>query len=245
MECEMKRKNNLKRTLAFFFALFLFPFLLGAQTSPEDFLGHKAGADRKLADYDQIKAYFEKLDQESGKIKVLTIGKTTLNKPMIMAVITSEENMGKLDTYREITKKLRDARFLTPKDARKLAIEGKVIVLITCNIHATEIAAPQMAMEFAYKLVTSDTPFDTDQVLNEVIVLLAPTINPDGQKMVTDWYREYVGTKYEGGRMPWLYHHYAGHDNNRDWFMFNLAETKAVTKVLYHDWIPQIHIDEH
>lgn len=241
----MKRKNNLKRTLAFFIALFLFPFLLGAQTSPEDFLGHKAGADRKLADYDQIKAYFEKLDQESGKIKVLTIGKSTLNKPIIMAVITSEENMGKLDTYREIIKKLRDARSLTPKDARKLAIEGKVIVLITCNIHATEIAASQMAMEFAYKLVTSDTPFDTDQVLNEVIVLLAPTINPDGQKMVTEWYRKYVGTKYEGGRMPWLYHHYAGHDNNRDWFMFNLAETKAVTKVLYHDWIPQIHIDEH
>ncbi|GAG96127.1 unnamed protein product, partial [marine sediment metagenome] len=72
-----------------------------------------------------------------------------------------------------------------------------------------------------------------------------PTINPDGQQMVTDWYRKYVGTKYEGGRMPWLYQHYAGHDNNRDWFMLNLAETKAVTKVMYQDWIPQIHIDQH
>jgi hypothetical protein len=219
--------------------------LISAQTPPDKFLGHEVGADRKLADYDQIQAYFQKLDQESGKIKVLTIGKSTLNKPMIMAVITSEENMAKLDTYRNISKQLRDARGLTDEQAKKLSKEGKVIVLITCNIHATEIASSQMSMEFAYKLVTGDTPFNADEVLNNVIVLLAPTINPDGEQMVTEWYRKYVGTPYEGGRMPWLYHHYAGHDNNRDWFMFNLSETKAVTKVLYHDWIPHIHIDEH
>jgi len=225
--------------------LFLLPFLLTAQTSPDEFLGHKVGADRKLADYDQIKAYFEKLDQESPKLKVLNIGSSTLKKPIIMAVITSEENMAKLDLYREITKKLRNARTLTPEDAKKLAKQGKVILLITCNIHSTEIGSSQMAMEFAYKLVIGDTPFEADKVLDEVIVLLAPSINPDGQKMITDWYRKYVGTKYEGGRMPWLYHPYAGHDNNRDWFMFNLSETKAVTKILYHDWIPQIHIDEH
>jgi len=226
-------------------SLIFLPFILIAQTPPEDFLGHKVGADRKLADYNQIQAYFQKLDQESPKIKVLTIGKSTLNKPIIMAVITSEENMANLDKYSMIAKRLRDARGLSPEEARNLSQEGKAIVLITCNIHATEIASSQMAMEFAYKLVTGQTPFDADKVLKDVIVLLAPTINPDGQQMVTDWYRKYVGTKYEGGSMPWLYHHYAGHDNNRDWYMFNLPETKAVTKVLYHDWIPQVHIDEH
>lgn len=219
--------------------------LISPQTPPDKFLGHEVGADRKLADYNQIQAYFQKLDQESSKIKVLTIGKTTLNKPMIMAVITSEENMAKLDTYRNISKQLRDARGLTDEQAKKLSREGKVIVLFTCSLHATEIAASQMSMEFAYKLVTGKTPFNADKVLNDVIVLLAPTINPDGEQMVTDWYRKNVGTPYEGTRMPWLYHHYAGHDNNRDWFMFNLSETKAVTKVLYHDWIPQVHIDEH
>ncbi len=225
--------------------LLLLPFTLTAQTTPDEFLGHRVGADRKLADYNQIQAYFQKLDKESGKIKVLTIGQSTLNKPIIMAVITSEDNMAKLDTYRSITKKLRDARGLTPDEARKLAKEGKVIVFITCNLHATEIGSSQMAMEFAYNLVTGKTPFDADKVLEDVIILVAPTINPDGQQMVTDWYRKYVGTKYEGGRMPWLYQHYAGHDNNRDWFMLNLAETKVVTKVMYHDWIPQIHIDQH
>jgi hypothetical protein len=236
----------MKKFLSFVtLALFIFPLTLFAQTSPEEFLGHKVGADRKLADYNQIQAYFQKLDEESGKIKVLTIGKTTLNKPMILAVITSEKNMEKLDIYRGIAKRLRDARDLAPEDASRLANEGKVIIFITCNLHATEIGSSQMAMEFAHKLVTGETPFDADKVLENVIILVAPTINPDGQQMVTDWYRKYVGTKYEGGRMPWLYQHYAGHDNNRDWFMLNLAETKAVTKVLYQDWIPQIHIDQH
>jgi len=225
--------------------LLLLPSFLASQTPPEDFLGHKVGADRKLADYGQIQEYFAKLDAESEKMKVLTIGETTLGKPMILAVITSEENMASLEKYTQITKRLRDARGLTPQDAKELAKQGKAVLMITCSLHATEIAASQMAMELAYLLVTGQTPFDAEKALSDVIVLLSPTINPDGQQMVTDWYRKYVGTKYEGGSMPWLYHHYAGHDNNRDWFMFNLKETRAVTKVLYHDWIPQIHIDEH
>ncbi|HDZ27500.1 MAG TPA: peptidase M14, partial [Candidatus Aminicenantes bacterium] len=179
--------------------LLLLPFTLIAQTSPDEFLGHRVGADRKLADYNQIQAYFKKLDKESGKIKVLTIGKTTLGKPMIMAVITSEDNMAKLDTYRGISKKLRDARGLAPDEARKLAEEGKVIVFITCSLHSDEIGSSQAAMEFAYNLVTGKTPFDADKVLEDVIILIAPTINPDGHQMVTDWYRKYVGTKYEGG----------------------------------------------
>ena len=241
----MRGEKKLLRASLSILLLFLLPYFLVAQTSPEDFLGFKAGTDRKLADYNQIKAYFEKLDQESAKLKIFNIGHSTKKKTMIMAVITSEQNMAKLDTYREIVKKLRDPRTLALEDAKKLAKQGKVIVLITCNIHATEIASSQMAMEFAYKLVTGKAPFDAEKVLNDVIVLIVPTTNPDGQKMVTDWYRKYVGTKYEGGRMPWLYQHYSGHDNNRDWFMFNLPESRAVTKVLYHDWLPQIHIDEH
>jgi hypothetical protein len=225
--------------------VWMFPLLVSAQTPPEEFLGHKVGADRKLADYTQIRKYFSVLDQESDKIKVLNIGESTLGKPMIMAVITSESNMAQLDRYRDISRQLRNARGLTEQQAKDLAREGKVIVLITCSLHATEIAASQMSMEFAYNLVTGQTPFDSSNVLDDVIILLSPTINPDGEQMVTEWYRKYVGTEYEGSRMPWLYHHYAGHDNNRDWFMFNLAESRAVTKVLYHDWIPQIHIDEH
>ncbi len=226
--------------------LFLFlPSLLPAQTSPEAFLGFKVGADRKLADYNQIQAYFQKLEKETPKLKLFTIGESTLKKPMIMAVITSEANMAKLDAYRAMAKKIKDPRTLPIEEAKKLAKEGKLILLITCNIHADEIAASQMSLELAYKLVKGETPWDAAKVLDDVIVLLVPTTNPDGEQMEVDWYKKYLGTKYEGGNMPWLYHHYAGHDNNRDWFMFNLAETRAVTRVLYHDWFPQIHIDEH
>ncbi len=194
--------------------LFCLPLAAAAQTSPEQFLGHKPGADRKLADYNQIKAYFEKLDSETPRMQVVNIGKSTLGNTIIMGIISSEANMSQLDTYRGITKKLRDARDLTPEDARKLAKQGKSILLITCSLHATEIAASQMSMELAYDLVTGNTTFDADKALDDVIVLLVPSHNPDGNISVTDWYRKYVGTKYEGSRMPWLYQHYSGHDNN-------------------------------
>jgi len=241
----MSGKTIVRKISAAALAIVLLPWLAPAQTSPEQFLGHKAGADRKLADYGQIRAYFEKLDQDSAKLKLFTIGESTLKRPIIMAVISTEENLARLDRYREIVRKLRDPRTLALEEAKKLAAEGKTILLITCSIHASEIAASQMSMELAHKLVTGDTPFDADRVLRDVIVLLVPSHNPDGNQMVVDWYRKFLGTKYEGGPMPWIYHHYAGHDNNRDWFMFNLPETRAVSQVLYHDWLPQIHIDEH
>jgi hypothetical protein len=241
----MPGKVFIRRISVALCAVALLPWLAPAQTSPEQFLGHRAGADRKLADYGQIKAYFEKLDQESDRLKLFTIGESTLKRPIVMAVISAEENLARLDAYREIVRKLRDPRTLSPEDAKRLAVEGKTILLITCSIHASEIAASQMSMELAHKLATGDTPFDAGRILRDVIVLLVPSTNPDGNQMVVDWYRKYLGTKFEGGPMPWIYHHYAGHDNNRDWFMFNLPETRAVSQVLYHDWLPQIHIDEH
>ncbi|MBE3124384.1 MAG: hypothetical protein IMZ57_01840 [Acidobacteria bacterium] len=241
----MKKSPVITRTLLVLTLVFLAAGRLSAQTPPDKFLGHKVGEDRKLADYTQIKAYFEKLAQESPKIKLFTIGESVLKKPIIMAAISTPENLAKLDRWKEITRKLRDSRVTPMDEARKLAKEGKAIVLITCSLHATEIAASQMSMELAYDLVTGKTFFDAGKILNDVVVLLVPSHNPDGNQMVVDWYRKYVGTQYEGGNMPWLYHHYAGHDNNRDWYMFNLPETRAVTKVLYHDWLPQIHVDEH
>jgi hypothetical protein len=245
MEALMLKRDPLQKAATGLFALFLLPLLLSAQTSPEAFLGFKVGADRKLADYGQVQAYFNKLAGESPKVRIETIGTSTLKRPMIMAVITAEENMARLDEYRAIAKKLKDPRALTAGEAEKLAKEGKIIVIITCSLHAEEIAASQMSMELAYKLVTGDTPFDAADVLRNVIFLLVPTANPDGLQMEVDWYKKYLGTKFEGGEMPWLYHYYAGHDDNRDWFMGNLSETRAVNKVLYHDWFPQIHLDEH
>ena len=234
-----------KRIVFILITLGLAGAVLQAQTTPEQFLGFKPGADRKLADYGQITAYFQKLAQESSRVKLFTIGESTLKKPIIMAAISTPENLAKLDRWKEITHMLRDPRGTSPEEARKLAREGKAMVLITCSLHATEVAASQMSMQLAYDLAAGRTFFDAEKALKDVIVLLVPSHNPDGNQMVTDWYKKYVGTKFEGGNMPWLYQSYAGHDNNRDWYMFNLPETRAVTNVLYRDWLPQVHIDEH
>jgi len=241
----VKRTRFAALTAAALAALALSAGPLAAQTPPDKFLGHRVGEDRKLADYAQIKAYFEGLARESNRIKLFTIGESVQKRPIIMAAISTPANLAKLDRWKEITRRLRDPRATTVDEARRLAREGKVLVLITCSLHATEVGAAQMSMELAYDLVAGKTFFDAARILDDVVLLLVPTHNPDGNQMVVDWYEKYVGTQYEGGNLPWLYHAYAGHDNNRDWYMFNLPETRAVTKVLYHDWLPQIHLDEH
>ena len=212
--------------------------------TPSKFLKMDVGADKTLADYRQITSYFRALDAASPRVEVKVLGKTVLGEDMIMAVISSEENLRNQERIRAIAKRLADPRGLPDAEADALVREGKSIVLVTCNIHATEIASSQMAMEWAYALASA-TDAETKRRLDNVVLLLLPSLNPDGQIMVTEWYRKYVGTKYEGGRLPWLYHHYAGHDNNRDWYMLTQPETRALSKAVYYDWNPQLFVDEH
>jgi Zinc carboxypeptidase len=229
----------------------LFPFSrsmaqksAGQVPSPSEFLKFDAGADRQLADYRQIASYFKALAEKSGRLEFVSLGKSTLGEEMFMAVISSEENLRNKARYKEIARKLADPRGLSGEQIDALAAEGKTIFLLTCNIHASEIGSSQMAMEWAYKLITAQDA-ETTRRLNDVIVLLVPSLNPDGQIMITEWYRKYVGTKYEGGPLPYLYHHYTGHDNNRDWYMLTQIETKNVNQMVYHDWFPQFWLDEH
>ena len=212
--------------------------------SPSDFLHIQVGADRVLADYGQISTYFKALAAASNRVQVEVLGKTTLGEEMIMAVISTPENLRNKARYQEIARKLADPRGLSPQQVDAMAREGKTILLITCNIHSTEIGSSQMAMEWAYKLATAQDA-ETFGRLNNSIVLLVPSLNPDGETMVTEWYRKYLGTKYEGGPMPYLYHHYVGHDDNRDWFMLTQIETKNVNHMVYHEWYPQFWLDEH
>ena len=215
-----------------------------AVPSPSEFLKFEVGADRKVADYRQIVSYFRALDAASPRLEVVNLGKTTLGEDLIMAVISSEANVANSKRLREISKRIADPRGLSDADANALVREGKLVLLITCNIHSTEIGASQMAMEWAHALVTAEDA-ETKRRLDNVVLLLVPSLNPDGQILETEWYRKNLGTKYEGSRMPWLYHHYVGHDNNRDWFMLTQKETRAMSRVMYHDWFPQVFLDEH
>ncbi|HTQ86897.1 MAG TPA: M14 metallopeptidase family protein, partial [Candidatus Solibacter sp.] len=212
--------------------------------APSEFLGFQVGADRTLADYRQIVSYLRALSAASDRLEIQSLGKTTLGEDMVMAVISSAENLRNKARYKEIAHKLADPRGLTRQQIDALVREGKTILLITCNIHSTEIGSSQMAMEWAHHLATAQDA-ETLRRLNDSIVLLVPSLNPDGQIMVTEWYRKYLGTKYEGGPMPYLYHHYVGHDNNRDWFMLTQIETKNVNRMVYHEWFPQFWLDEH
>jgi len=212
--------------------------------TPKEFLKLDIGADRVLADYRQIRSYFNELDRQSPRVQVVSLGKTTLGEDMFMAVISSEANMNNLKRLKEISQKLSDPRGLSAADVDALVKEGKAFVLVTCNIHSTEIGASQMAMEWAHGLATA-TDAPTLRALDDAVLLLLPSLNPDGQIMETEWYRKYLGTKYEGGRMPWLYHHYVGHDDNRDWFMLTQKESLALSHAVYHEWYPQVWLDEH
>ncbi|MHB9040339.1 MAG: M14 family metallopeptidase, partial [Melioribacteraceae bacterium] len=230
------------------FILLLFSFIsINSQTlkSPEEFLGYKVGSDYKIADYPTISKYFKYLSENSQKIHYEIIGKTSLGAEMFMAIISSEENIKNLEKYKSIVKKLSDPRTITDDEAKQFSKDGKVVVLVTCNIHSTEIASSQMSIEFAYNLAAGTAPEKSIKALNDVLFILMPSINPDGTTMVVDWYNKYVNTEFDGSPMPFLYHKYAGHDNNRDWFAFNLVETRNVVKVAWHEWFPQVWLDEH
>jgi len=215
-----------------------------AVQTPSQFLGFEVGADKNLADYKQITSYFRSLAAASPRMQIEDLGKTTLGDTMIMAVISSEANMRNLPRIKAIAKQLSDPRGLSDAQIDGLVREGKSVILVTCNIHSSEIASSQMAMEWAYALATANDP-ETKKRLDNVVLLLVPSLNPDGETMITDYYRKYLGTRYEGGRLPWLYHHYVGHDNNRDWYMLTQVETKAMSRAVYREWYPQVWVDEH
>ncbi len=238
----MKRLIAIVVTILFASAAFA-----GAQTkhitSPAEAFGFEPGTDRKLADWTQLVDYFQKLGKESNRIHFEEIGKTTEGRPYIAVTISSANTIAHLDHYKEIQRKLADPRITTPEQAKQLEAEDKTVIVVTCNIHSTEIASSQSSTEFAYKLATGDTP-EIRNILNNVIVVLIPSQNPDGEQIVTDWYKKYLGTPYEGSNPVILWHHYTGHDDNRDWATFTQVETRLAVKLI-NEWHPQILYDLH
>ena len=217
--------------------------------TPVDVLGFTPGDDRKLASWDQVVDYFKRLDQSSDRLRFEELGKTTMGKPFVMATISSPDNLGRLEEYRKIQEQLADPRTLgaptnRDKKAAELIARGKTIVLITCGIHSTEVGSYLSSMLIAHRLVSSNEP-EIQTVLNNTIILLVPSLNPDGVDIVKNWYDKTLGTPYEGTDPPELYHKYTGHDDNRDWYAFTQVETQLVVDKIHNVWHPQIVHDIH
>jgi hypothetical protein len=215
-----------------------------AVPAPKSYFGHEIGDDGSVLDWDKVVGYFQALQKSSDRIRVEELGKSTEGRPFIAATIADPETLKHLDRYIAIQQKLADPRTTPEAEAEKLFLEGKAIVLVTCSIHATEIAATHTAVEFAYHILADDTPH-LRAILKDDIVLLVPSLNPDGVDIVTRWYRKTLGTPFEGTSPPELYHHYVGHDNNRDWYMFSQVETQLTISKLHNVWHPEIVYDVH
>jgi Zinc carboxypeptidase len=213
-------------------------------TTPREQFGFNIGDDYVLANYTQYVDYLKKLDRESDRLTVEEIGKSSEGRPMYLAIITSPENHKKLARYKEISQRLAHAEGLTPAQARALAEEGKAVVWIDGGLHATEVLGSQQLIENIYQLVTRNDA-ETQRFLNDVIILDC-LVNPDGMELVSDWYmRDRDPMRRTLNGLPRLYNKYAGHDDNRDFYMSALSETDAINRVLFREWFPQIVYNHH
>ncbi len=215
----------MKRSLLLLFAVTAF-----AQVpTPESVLGYKPGADFHLATYEDALGYFRKLAAASNRVKLVQVGKTTQGREWWIAFISTPENLAQLEHNKDISRRLALARGIDEEQARALAREIKPIVHIDGGLHATEVANHQHTIQLGYDLATSETP-EFQAIRNNLIVELWFSINPDGQTVVADWYRQNLGTPFEVSPLPVLYQEYVGHDNNRDGYMLNMLESRVITK---------------
>ena len=226
-------------TVSLLFAL----VVSGAVTPPKEHFGFTPGDDYKLADYNQVSSYFHRLAAESGRIRVEEFGKSSEGRPLLVAFISSESNLKHLDKWKEINRKLALGQ-ATAEEAARFSREGKAIVWIDSGLHATEVAPVQHAPRLAYQIISGESE-EIRRIRDNVILMQVPVINPDGLQMTAEWYRRNLGSPHELAPLPQLYQKYAGHDNNRDWFMMNLEETRAVSRMLFREWFPHIVYNQH
>src|SRR5688500_619648 len=212
--------------------------------TPEAAFGHKMGADRELADWPALQRYFANVAATSDRVELVDAGPTTESRRLIAAIVSSPENIKRLEEIRANALRLADPRRIEEPAALAIAEKQPVIVAIGMSIHATEIAATQTAPELLHTLATSQD-HEITKSLNDVVLILFPSLNPDGHVITVDWYRKWKGTEFEGTSMPWLYHKYVGHDINRDAFMMNMAENRTLAAFLYRRWHPQVFLTMH
>ncbi|MNX06497.1 Zinc carboxypeptidase [compost metagenome] len=211
--------------------------------TPKSHFGFDIGDNYQLANYTQTSAYFKKLAETSKRVKLVDIGQTEEGRSQYMLIVSSPENLKKLDRYKEISQQLAHAE-IAPEQAKALTAEGKAVVWIDGGLHANEVVGAHQLIQTAYEFASKTDP-ETLRILDNVIILFTHA-NPDGQELISNWYmREKDQSKRTTSGLPVLYEKYAGHDNNRDFFMLNLKETQNIGRQLFVEWIPQIMYNHH
>ena len=244
----MNPVRRLAASSAAFFALAslaIAPAPANAQlTTPEEQFGYRLGTDYQLVNYEGLTEYWHLLAEQSGRMSLESIGQSEEGREQWMATITSPANRPNLDRYKEIARRLAHAEGVSEEEARALAAEGKAVVWIDGGLHATEVLGVQQLMELVWQMVSRDDA-ETMRFLDEV-VLLVTHANPDGHALVADWYMRHDDPLERSTQgVPALYNKYAGHDNNRDFYMSSLAETENMNRVMYREWFPHIVYNHH
>ncbi|NPA37236.1 MAG: hypothetical protein GXO47_10355 [Chlorobi bacterium] len=213
-------------------------------TSPEDFFGFKPGADRQLFDYEKLIEYIRTVDRQSDRVKMVEIGESPMGKPMYLVLLSSEANISNIDRLKKINKELALNYNLSDETVNEYSEEGKVFVLATLSMHASEVGPAQASPLVIYKIATTKDP-QLLSYLNDVVFMVVPSHNPDGMDLVVHNYWKWKGTKYEGTRYPGVYNKYVGHDNNRDFVTLSQSDTKAINRLYNEEWFPQVMVEKH
>ena len=237
-----------KALISFIFVFYIGTLSTNAQNavlpSPESYFGFKMGEDRKLAHWDKLVKYYNLLGEKSPKMKVVNMGKTTLGNPFLALYISSADNLTNLDKLQAYNAILSDPRGIAQDVIADAIVNGKAVIVQSFGLHSSEVAASQTAAEFTYDMLTRNDD-EMNRILDNTISIIIPCFNPDGEIMITEWYNKNVGTEFEGAGLPWLYHHYIGHDNNRDAYMQNTIESAYGAQIIFREWVPQAYIDHH
>lgn len=213
-------------------------------TTPRQAFGFNIGDDYVVVNYSQMESYWKRLAVESDRLILTDIGPTAENRRQVLAIVSSPENLARLDLYKSIAQRLAHAEGLSPQEAEALARTGKAVVWIDGGLHANETVGSQQLIEMVYQMV-SRTDAETLRFLDDVIQLYVPA-NPDGQELVADWYmREPDPLKRSLANLPRLYQKYIGHDNNRDFFLSAMPETTNMNRQMFLEWFPQIVYNHH
>jgi len=211
--------------------------------TPEEFFGFRIGTDGELARYPKVVEYMQELARLSDRVTFEELGTATMGAPYVLVTISSTQNLARLDRLMAINHRLADPRGLSEADGMKLAREGLPFYLLYATIHATELGNGQALIEVAHRLATDNSP-EIQEILDNVVLLIVPSQNPDGQNLVIDHWYKTKGTEL-ARNYPDLYHKYTGHDDNRDWFMFTQKETRLMVEKVQNAYVPQITHDMH